>query len=315
MRGPAALAAVLLVAALLVAHTSAASADDLPWLATDDSICAAAPLRAKVAALVDDSHRDDATHGDDATRGDDATHGDDGVAVTFRIERAGDALRGTVIARDRSGERGRRSIDAADCAALVETAALVIAMVRSQPAPDPADVPAVATPAPTQANDATGRLAVLGGLAGGVAGDGVAAGAFVGVAWTRPRWSLGLEVHQAAPQTVDVAPGHAVVWAGTIEAAGCARRGPFAACATAAAGWVRGYTEALAETGTETTPSAALGARVTWERRIARTLALHVRAAARAPLTRNRFLVDDQAVWSSRRVEGWLGIGLTTTIP
>ena len=62
-------------------------------------------------------------------------------------------------------------------------------------------------------------------------------------------------------------------------------------------------------------PMAVAGARVAWERAITGRLRLHVRGEAGVVLTRNRFLIDDEVVWSAERVEGRLGIGMLVRFP
>ena len=118
----------------------------------------------------------------------------------------------------------------------------------------------------------------------------------------------------AAP-AVEVHAGAVTVARGGATLVGCRRRGALALCGTATAGWRRGRGEPLAVVGAATTPFAAAGARLAWDHDLTARIGLHAHLGAQVLATTNRFLVDDMAVWSTRRVEGRLGIAVVARLP
>jgi hypothetical protein len=305
-----------LAIALAAATATIARAEPRARLVITGDACDASALRAAVAALLGhDAFVDDAEPVD--------------VTVRVSLVSAPGAFTGTIELEDGDTTAGQRTIAAADCTELMDAVSLAIAMVMDHPRTEPprasapvASVPEGSTEAPPlivgTAAPQPRRIAGLemsGGVAGGRASGGFQARVDVGIGLRRGRASLGLDFALGAPDRVTIGPGRVVVTTGSFELAGCLHRGSLAGCATAAVGWVRGRGEDLIDPSMATNPYVAPGARGQWDLAISDRLAARVQLGARVPLTRNRFLVDHMAVWSTSTIEAWLGLGLVAQIP
>lgn len=276
----------------------------------------AAPAAADVQARLEDSGVCDPTplpERVDVLLGRAAFADDASLIVELATTTEGDRIRGTIVI----GDRGRRVIEARDCTELVESAALVIAMVLSQPVPATRPVRAIEPPAIEETAPLPLRIRgeLFAGLAGGRAGKDVQGAAVFGVGIRRGKGSFGLELQLTAPDRVTVQPGHIVVTTGVIEGVACRHRSAIAVCATGAVGWISGRGVDLREVTSATTPYAALGARLGWQHALTSGTALRAHLGVRAPLTRNRFLVDAMTVWSTAPVEAWLGVSAIAQFP
>jgi hypothetical protein len=131
------------------------------------------------------------------------------------------------------------------------------------------------------------------------------------------RHSLALELHLRPDEEIAVADstGGIAVRTTALSVTPCAHLGHLAACGLAMGGWVRGSGRDLVDARTARHPLAALGGLIAWEQGLGAGIAARLFADIRGNLTRTRFAVDHMAVWSSPRVEAWLGLGLLTEIP
>ena len=78
---------------------------------------------------------------------------------------------------------------------------------------------------------------------------------------------------------------------------------------------IRGSGTGLVDARAAFAPTAALGARVTWEHPFTRLLSLRLHVDAEAGVTTTRFDVGHMPVWASNRFEVWGGAGVIALIP
>jgi hypothetical protein len=303
---------VLAIAAPAVAEEARVRFD------ADDAVCDPEPVRSRVRVLL----------------GHDPFAASATTTVRLAVTRTAGEVRATLVVVDGDGlERGQRALAVASCGELADAAALVIAMIvrriepsgvepvaeeRAEPAiveePVPPLAPAAVVPMRRVGRE-RGDAALVLGVAGGAGGGGLAGAGMLGARFRSGAVSIALELQVTAPASVAVGPGRVAVTSGTIELAPCAHRGELAACVGLAGGWVTGRGEDLTNPRSATTPYAAAGARVAWERAISAQVGLRLHVAVRAPLTRNRFLVDEMAVWENGALESWVGASLVARIP
>lgn len=318
--------AVGIATTLALGAASVAHGDPRVRLEVDGDACDPSTVRPKVAELLGHDGFVPAT--DDA---------DVDLVVRYSIARDDHGLRATIELDESGAALGKRSFEAADCAALTDAAALAIAMVLAEPraaapsagatSPDPPSPTPVApiTDAETPPPPAIGlvfappqQLAgfeTSAGVAGGRASGDFQGQVVIGAALHRGRRSVALEFGLAAPDRVAIGMGRVVATTYAFDVVGCLHRGPLAGCATTAVGWVQGRGEGLINSSTARSLYVAPGLRAAWTAGLSDRIAVRVELSARAPVTRNRFLVDQMPVWSTSPVEGWLGLSLVARIP
>ena len=198
---------------------------------------------------------------------------------------------------------GTRRLEAATCSELMEKLALVIVMALAVPEPRRA------SSAAREPARSTGAVH-LDAIVVGAVSDRLWPQAYVGVRARRGWTSATLELAAEVPDSFAEGPGRVTIHRGAAMLAPCAHRGALSGCATLGAGILRGRGEGYMESRSAAMPLAVAGGRVAWEHAVTEHLRLHVRGEAGVVLTTNRFLVDDVVVWSARRFEGRLGIGV-----
>ncbi len=124
-------------------------------------------------------------------------------------------------------------------------------------------------------------------------------------------WSVAAEARGDLPSGAQVAGGEvrASLLAGTL--APCVHAGPWAACALATAGVLRGEGVDLADARRVDAPYLAGGVRGAAEWPLTEALGLRFWADARAPLTRVTLRVDEDVAWKSPAISMGFGFGLT----
>lgn len=307
------LAPLLLIVAAVSAHASPSLR-----LVTDGDVCDFSPLAAGVEALA----------------GDRLFHEHGSVSVVVHVDGSATSPSADVTFETSDGSaRGPRHLDAANCQALLDAVALVIAIGVPEDAPD--EAPHVQAPAraiepqrtlslPLELRErgevdddsAPSKLAVTGGAALGVSSNGVAHQIVVGVRWREPHTSLGLELR------IEPSEDRAVVPAGRVEVSRtlastrlCRHLGDLALCGAASVGVIRGTGNELFDARQAVSVTAGVGARVAWERELWRGVGASVEVGGDAFPRTSRFDVDHMPVWTSSRFEAQVGTGLFAHFP
>jgi len=217
--------------------------------------------------------------------------------------------------------RGPRIVEAATCDELVEALAVIIAMTLPALAPEPARPAVVAMPTALgiEAREElvrTGHTQLILSAAGGVSTHGWKQQLIFGARTKRQARSLAIELRVDAPREVEVTmTGHVDVLKSVVSVSPCLHAGPVGVCALASAGVIRGSGTGLVDARTAFTPTAAVGARLTWEHPFTRLLTLRLHLDAEALVTTTRFDVGHMPVWISNRFEVWGGAGVIARIP
>ena len=200
----------------------------------------------------------------------------------------------TVAVTDGRSSLGERTITASNCADLVASVAVVLAMTVSH-----AEEPPLLLEEP--------RLAA-GAFVTGAADLGGATTVTTGLELWRGRSSISAEARVDLPH--DVAGGMINVKRAQASVSPCVRAYGFAGCVVASVGFLRGEGMNVLEPRTAVTPTLATGLRVVWQYGLTKRLALRVHADLAVNLIETRLDLDDMAVWTSPRVEGLLGAGI-----
>jgi hypothetical protein len=226
-------------------------------------------------------------------------------------------------------EEGTRRVTARNCADLLDSIALVIAMTPSlldappsitvvnlPPVPTPSD-PSPPAPSPT----AIGRafdVAVprarhwdaIVGVGTGVDTREISGVLSAGIRYRRDSLSLSGELQIDIPDRDALAVGRVDVVRAELAIAPCRHFGPLAACAVAAAGGLRGAGVGLEQERAALAPVATFGARLAWEHEIGRRLAVLAHLDADVLATTTKLDVGAMPVWTSPRAEAVAGFGL-----
>lgn len=220
---------------------------------------------------------------------------------------------------------GTRRLEAASCPELLDAAAFVISMMLDTPASRRAlDSGEAEPPSPGLRHEPGAESLVrpaapgqihYDAILGGTASDRLWPQAYAGVRARLGRVSGGLELAVDVPDSFAAGVGRVSILRAIATLSPCVHHGPVAGCIMLSAGVVRGRGDGYMESASAVLPMAVAGGRLTWERPITGRLQLHVRGEAAGFLTRNRFLVDDEVVWSAPRIEGRLGIGVAAQFP
>lgn len=218
--------------------------------------------------------------------------------------------------------RGPRNVEAATCAELVESLALIIAMALPTLEAPPAPPPIVAATPLALGLEARAEFVrssytqVIVAAAGGMSTQGLTQQLVLGARRKRNARSLAIEVRTDAPRKVEVTmTGSVDVWKSVVSVSPCLHAGGVGVCATASAGVIRGSGAGLVDARTAYSPTAAVGARLTWEHAFTRLLSLRFHLDAEAVVTTTRFDVGHMPVWVSNRFEVWGGAGVIARIP
>jgi hypothetical protein len=271
-----------------------------------------------------------------------ALAGDAARAVRADIRRTDGALTGTVTLVAPDGRAaGERTLRAApgECGELVKAMALAISIAADPlqalaepepepPAPPPPEPPplpvpppppeppplamqAPVPPAPPAPDLEFDVVLALGGAVSLGTAPSMAPGVTLELGARRDWWSVAAEARGDLPAGTDVAGGkvRATLLAGTLIP--CAHAGPWAACALASAGVVRGEGVDLADARRVDAPYFAGGVRGAAEWPLSDALGLRFWADLRAPLGRITLRVDDDVAWKSPRISTGFGIGVT----
>jgi hypothetical protein len=269
---------------------------------------------------------------------------DDGAARGVRagIRRTDGALTGTVTLVAADGRvAGERRLEAApgECGELVKAMALAISIaadplqalapeppeppppepppaVEPPPPPEPppltlAAPPIPDVPAPSPAPPGLDLVVALGGAVSLGTAPALAPGLTLEVGARSGWWSVAAEARGDLPAGEEVAGGEvrATLLAGTLVP--CAHAGPWAACALATAGLLRGEGVDFEDTFRVDAPYLAGGLRGLAEWPLNEALGLRFWADLRAPITRVTLRVDDDVVWKSPRISTGFGFGVT----
>lgn len=224
--------------------------------------------------------------------------------------------------------RGPRVVVAVNCNELVEAITVIAAMALPElvpPEPRHAQPPTslrtshpelgiVATTSPPALPRRT-RVEALAAAAGGVTRHGFQQQLIMGARRRDQRRSVGIEARFSLPDEVAAAGGGVDVWTLAASLSGCIHIGSVAGCALGSAGVIRGSGERLEVTSAAFSPLAALGARLTWEYGVSRSLSLRLHVDAEVNLTKTRFDVDHMPVWVSDRFSLWTGAGVIAHFP
>lgn len=229
---------------------------------------------------------------------------------------------------------GPRVVRAASCNELAKSLALVIVMslrtdeLRAGEPREPTSVthgitierPALpialaatdaldAAPAATRVNHVEAMLGAASDLGGRPA-------LALGGRWHRGAFSLGLELHLLAPQSIAVEAGGSVEVARTaIDAAPCMHVSHVALCGLASARMITGEGHELAEAAHIRRVALAVGGRIELSYPVLHRLSLRAHLDGLQALDRTRFTVDEMAVWTSDSRELWLGAGIVAKFP
>jgi hypothetical protein len=201
---------------------------------------------------------------------------------------------------------GTRRLEAAGCAELLDAVAFVISMML--------DTPAAARALDSGEAEAP-RHIYYDAILGGTTSDRLWPQAYAGVRARLGRLSGGLELAADVPDSFAAGIGRVTVQRAVATLAPCVHHGPVAGCIMLSAGVVRGSGDGYMASASAVLPMAVAGGRLTWEWPITDRLQLHIRGEAGGFLTKNRFLIDDEVVWSAPRIEGRLGIGVVAQFP
>jgi hypothetical protein len=219
---------------------------------------------------------------------------------------------------------GPREIAATDCAQLLASIALVVAMMPGPDAPAATPPqPPPPQPQPQPVNDAvevtrafevvapepTRWDAVVDG-ATSVDTHGADAVIAAGVRYRRGSRSLTAELAAYTPVRDDLSVGRVDVLRAELELAPCQHLGALAACGVLAAGALRGSGIGLEQERAVVAPLVALGARLAWEQPLGRAWAVLAHVDGDVLVTTTRFDVDAMTVWTSPRVEVTGGLSL-----
>lgn len=309
-----------IAALLLIMATASAHAGPSLRLVTDGDVCDLSPLATGVEALVGSRVFDE--------------RGSASVVVHLDGSAMSPSADVTFDAGDGSA-RGPRHLEAASCDALLDAIALVIAIGVPEDAPGGAPhVQARARAIEPQRNvDSSSRLelrdhvdldgdtvasklAVTGGAALGVSSNGIARQIVIGVRWREPRTSLGLELR------IEPSEDRAVVPAGRVEVSRtlastrlCRHLGDLALCGAASVGVIRGTGTELFDARQAVSVTAAVGARVAWERELWCGMGARIEVGGDVFPRTSRFDVDHMPVWTSSRFEAQVGTGLFAHFP
>lgn len=237
-----------------------------------------------------------------------------GIRVT--TEAGSDSVTGTVTI----GDEHARVIEAATCGELVDALAIVIVLIlRADVAPPPAPPP----PAPIEPEsppvpdvsaetELAAAVSVQPRRRATPVAYAVLAGAGGSAVGARPVPELSIGIRPDEVPASDA--GQVTITAARASAIACYRT-VVDVCAVATGGAIRGRSEGVIDARAASTPLAAGGARLAWERRIGARLSIQLHGEARAALTVSRFLVADMPVWTSPRVEATAGASLVARIP
>jgi hypothetical protein len=222
---------------------------------------------------------------------------------------------------------GPRVVKASSCRELAKSLALVIVM--SWRSDEPAAIePAAVAPPIAVADPVPEPLAIETRLAPsppprhlavalGAAMDTTGRPALVaGARWRRGAFSVALELHLTAPQSLDVGDGGSVrVTQNALDALPCVHESRYALCGLATAGLIGGQGRKLANATHVYRPTLSLGARVEASFPIHPRLGFRLHLDATQALTSTQFSVDEMTVWSNRPRELWLGGGVVAVFP
>lgn len=241
------------------------------------------------------------------------------LVIRIAVAAQGDRRAARVELVERERVTGVRTLEAATCDELVAAMSVVLSLALrdreiavDEPAPQAVERTAVvATIAPPQINQLDASISA----AGGAAGDAWDLALVPGVRVSRGARSLGLDVELRAPDEVAAGAGRVRVSTIAITLVPCLRRRSIAGCGVVSTGWTRAAGEGLFDERVVRIPLFAAGARAEWEPFAFGRFAGQARAEVRANVHAAEFLVDQMPVWTSRRIEGWLGIGVVARIP
>lgn len=264
--------------------------------------------------------------------GHDASDDVAGRGIRVTTEAGSDSVTGTVTI----GDEHARVIEAATCGELVDALAIVVVLIlRADVAPPPAPPPpapiepesppvpdvsaetelAAAVSVQPRRRATPVAYAVLAGAGGSAVGARPVPELSIGIRGARGRGVVGLDLTLRAPDEVPASDaGQVTITAARASAIACYRT-VVDVCAVATGGAIRGRSEGVIDARAASTPLAAGGARLAWERRIGARLSIQLHGEARAALTVSRFLVADMPVWTSPRVEATAGASLVARIP
>lgn len=262
-----------------------------------------------------------------------------GDRVQIDMQRDGRSIVGTIVYTSTAGDvTAPRVVHTASCAEAAKSLALIIVMslradepvvvepVADEPVDESAVAVPVAVPAPViitsepqepEASRAprasTKHVAVF----VGAASDTTAHPALeLGSRWRHDRLSLGLELHIATPESIDVGDGGTVhVAAAGLDAVPCFHASYLALCGLANAGLISAEGQALANAATARRAAFAVGGRVELDVPLLDRVSLRVHLDGLQALTSSRFLVDQMPVWTSEPRELWLGAGVLAKFP
>jgi hypothetical protein len=145
------------------------------------------------------------------------------------------------------------------------------------------------------------------------------AGALPGPSWAaivsagarRGIGSLSLEGRADAPSSVSIDDGGRIrVWMASLAAVPCLHLGPFAGCAVAGAGIIRGAGLSVPAARTDLGPWALLGLRAAAHVPLGRTLLLQAHADLLAAPVKTQMSLGDSAVWTTPLLSGAAGLTL-----
>jgi hypothetical protein len=244
---------------------------------------------------------------------------DDTARAVIRVEGAADPSVRLSIDDGHGDVRGPRTVTAASCADLIESAALVIAMElpKASPAPPPSAEPeALPEPDEPMAPPRPHRPLAIDVFAGAAAtSSGSHEQVLVGTRWRRASHSIAVALRLAGDERIPLGMGEVQVGRTDVALEPCAHVAGIGLCALAGAGVIQGAGDGLLRARSVVSPIAFLGATLAWEHALGARLAVRAHLAADVLLTQTELDVDDMPVWTSSRLEATGGLALLVHFP
>ena len=299
-----------LAIAIVIAQATNADADATVRLASSGDRCSVETLPARVAGVLGRDPFDPTAP----------------AVIRVQVDAAGDHVVARVTFEEGDRRRGPRTVEAADCNALLDSIALVIALgvsaaVDRTEASTAAATPPPQAPAPAlELHDATAaidevrsssELAASVGGAAGFSSNGWRQLLALGLRWRAGHHALAFELRRGAPEHRAVLPsGNVDITTTTASGVACRMVGDVGLCGVVTAGVIHAEPTGLLDARSVATPVMGLGGRVGVEHELWRALRARVELGVDGQVTTSRIDVDHMPVWASSTFQVWAGAGV-----